>query len=170
MPDTQNSSSGRATARPKSKTPKLVMGAVQGHIELPAHVVKGAARLADEFYTAQEEHDWGGDQVETYAEPLWLLGAGATWCPDPAHLGLAPTGRHGELVVTAGVDPHTDDFHGLVLVVVLHNDGLKFKQGRLSYAPLPGDWFIFNDRVDHSVSSKKGRSTFVGWTIPLQPL
>lgn len=146
------------------------MGEILGRCELPTHVTAGAARLADEFFTAQEEHEWSGDQVETYAEPLWLKRSGATWRPDVSHLGMEVTGRQSELVVTAGVDQHIDDFHGPVLLVVLHNDGLKFKQGKVSRMPNAGDWFIFNDRKKHGVSSALGRSTFVGWAIPLQPL
>lgn len=157
-------------ASARSAAPKLVMGEVMGRCELPAHVTAGAARLADEFFTAQAEHEWAGDQVETYAEPLWLGREGAPWRPSVTHLGLEPTGKQSELVVTAGVDQHTDDFHGLVLLVVLHNDGLKFKQGKISYAPNAGDWFIFNDRQKHGVSSARGRATFVGWAIPLQPV
>lgn len=72
--------------------------------------------------------------------------------------------------LTAGVDPHTDDFHGPVLLVVLHNDGLKFRQGKVSYTPGAGDWFIFNDCKKHRVSSAPGRATFVGWAIPLEPI
>lgn len=153
--------------RTASTRATLVLGEVQGRCELPAHVIAGAARLAAEFFTAQEEHEWSGDQVETYAEPLWFKRAGATWRPDVTHLGLTPTGEQSELVVTAGVDPHTDDVHGLVLLVVLHNDGLKFKQGKVSIAPAAGDWFIFDDRRNHSVSSAPGRAVFVGWAIPL---
>lgn len=74
------------------------------------------------------------------------------------------------MVVTAGVDQHTDEFHGLVLLVVLHNDGLKFKQGKVSNVPAAGDWFIFDDCKNHGVSSAPGSATFVGWAIPLQPI
>lgn len=149
---------------------KIVLGEILGRCDLPDHVTVGAARLADEFFTAQEEHEWSGDQVEMYAEPLWLKRFGAPWRPIVAHLGLEPTGKLSELVVTAGVDQHVDDFHGLVLLVVLHNDGLRFRQGKVSHAPVAGDWFVFDDRKRHGVSSARGRSTFVGWVIPLQPI
>lgn len=108
--------------------------------------------------------------METYAEPLWLKREGVLFRPSVSHLGLKPTGSRSELVVTAGVDQHIDDFHGPVLMVVLHNDGLKFRQGKVSHTPIAGDWFIFNDRQKHGVSSARGRATFVGWAIPLQPV
>jgi hypothetical protein len=146
------------------------MGAIQGRCVLPPQVVTGAANLATEFFTAQEERDWSGDQVETYAEPLWLTRGGATWRPAVSHLGMEVTGKQSELVVTAGVDQHIDDFHGPVLLVVLHNDGLKFRQGRVSHVPSAGEWFIFDDQRKHCVSSAQGRATFIGWAIPLQPI
>lgn len=154
----------------RSAAPKFVMGEILGRCELPAHVAVSAARLAEEFFTAQEERAWSGEQVETYADPLWLKLDGARWRPSVADLGLGPTGMGSELVVTAGVDQHTDDCHGPVLIVVLHNDGLKFKQGKVSHAPAPGDWFVFNDRQKHGVSSGPGRATFVGWAIPLESI
>lgn len=167
---TANAKAERQATSGRSAGQKIVMGGIQGRCELPAHVTASAARLADVFFTTQEELEWSGDQVETYAEPLWLKREGALWRPSVMHLGLEPTGKQSELVVTAGVDQHTDDFHGPVLLVVLHNDGLKFKQGKISHMPTAGDWFIFNDRLKHGVSSARGRATFVGWAIPLQPV
>lgn len=169
MHHTVSTTEAKSVARSKS-TGALVMGEILGRCDLPVHVTAGAARLADEFFTSQEQHDWAGDQVETYAETPWLKRGGASWRPDVSHLGWQPTGRQSEIVVTAGVDQHIDDFHGPVLLVVLHNDGLKFKQGKVSNVPAAGDWFIFNDRKNHGVSSAPGRATFVGWAIPLQPI
>jgi hypothetical protein len=51
---------------------------------------------------------------------------------------------------------------------VIHNDGLKFRQGRVSHAPKAGEWFVFDDRKLHGVSSGKGRATFIGWAIPVE--
>ena len=154
----------------RSAGQKLATGRILGRVELPGHVTAGAARLANEFFSAQEDQEWSGDPVETYAEPLWLKRGGATWRPSVSHLDMEPTGRSTELVITAGVDQHIDDFHGPVLLVVLHNDGLKFKQGKVVHVPAAGDWFIFDDRTSHGVSSAPGRATFVGWAIPLQPV
>lgn len=167
----QNVTQPSAIRLPRHLTgPDLVMGAIQGKCSLPLHVIKGAARLATEFFAAQEALEFGGEAVETYAEPLWLKRGGATWRPDVAFLGMKPTGTQSELVVTAGVDQHVDEFHGPVLLVVLHNDGLKFRQGKNSHVPVAGEWFIFDDRRNHGVSSAPGRATFVGWAIPLEPL
>jgi hypothetical protein len=74
--------------------------------------------------------------------------------------------REEQLVATACADMHTDD-EGLVLVVVLHNDGLTFRQVR--HKPKAGDWFIFDDRLSHRVVEAPGRSAFIGWNIPIVP-
>ncbi|WP_244103155.1 hypothetical protein [Burkholderia gladioli] len=72
-------------------------------------------------------------------------------------------------MATPGVEPHTDG-EGLVLMIVLHNDGLRFKQGRVKHVPNAGDWFVFDDRMDHRVDggTDGGREMFVGWNIPIE--
>ncbi|MCQ0034318.1 hypothetical protein [Burkholderia glumae] len=55
----------------------------------------------------------------------------------------------------------------MVLMTVLHNDGLGFKQGRVRHIPSAGDWFIFDDRKPHAANEAPGRSTFVAWNIPI---
>lgn len=150
------------------------LGTILGCVALPAHVTRNAAKLGDDFYTAAEECDFSGDQVETYAIPSWVTRGGAPWVPDLAALGYrrADSGYRGRqelLVVTAGVDMHTDD-EGLVLMVVLHNDNLTFRHGKVRHQPKAGDWFIFDDRKPHGVREVAGRATFIGWNIPIVPV
>lgn len=92
MHNTVNTGPVKEVTRRMSTSAQLVMGAIQGRCDLPAHVTACAARLADEFFTRQEALGWSGDPVETYAETLWLKRGGATWQPNVSHLGLQPTG------------------------------------------------------------------------------
>lgn len=149
----------------------LPLGSILGRVELPDHVGRGAAKLADEFFAAAEAEEFCGNPVETYAIPLWANRGGAVWLPDPATFGYRRAeggyrGREELLVVTAGVDPHTDD-EGLVLMIVLHNDNLTFSQGKARHKPAAGDWFIFDDRKPHGVKEAPGRATFIGWNMPI---
>lgn len=149
----------------------IPLGSICGHVQLPAHVARGAATLADEYFTAAEAADFCGDCVETYAIPLWANRGGAVWLPDLAANGYRRGNhdlrrREDLLVVTAGVEAHTDD-EGLVLMVVLHNDDLTFYQGKVRHKPVAGDWFIFDDRKPHGVKEAPGRATFVSWNIPI---
>ncbi|WP_244136818.1 hypothetical protein [Burkholderia vietnamiensis] len=114
------------------------------------------------------------DQVETFAIPSWAKRDGAPWLPNLAALGYCHAdsgyrGRDEQFVATAAVDMHTDD-EGLVLMVVLHNDGLTFRQGTVRHKPKAGDWFIFDDRLPHGVVEAPGRAAFLGWNIPIIPL
>lgn len=108
----------------------LPLGSILGSVQVPGHVIRLSDQLAGEFYTAAEEIEFCGDQVETFAIPPWASRDGAAWLPDLAALGYRRAdsghlgGREELLVATAAADMHTDD-EGLVLMVVLHNDGLS---------------------------------------------
>lgn len=152
------------------------LGKICGSVALPPLVIAESAKLADEVFSAAEEQAFCGDEVETSSIPAWALRDGARWLPDLKALGYRRVRadvfgreRREVLVVTPGVEPHTDD-EGLVLMVVLHNDGLIFKQGRVKHAPNAGDWFVFDDRKDHGVDggTDGGREMFVGWNIPIE--
>lgn len=150
------------------------IGPILGRVALPDSVVRGSARLAEAFYAAAEESEFCGDAVETYAIPVWARNGGAVWLPDLHALGYRKAesgfrGREEVLVATAGVDAHIDD-EGLVLMIVLHNQGLTFRQGKVRHVPQAGDWFLFDDRKPHGVKEAPGRSVFVGWNIPIAPL
>lgn len=153
----------------------LPLGSILGSVQVPGHVIRLSDQLAGELYTAAEEIEFCGDQVETFAIPPWASRDGAAWLPDLAALGYRRAdsghlgGREELLVATAAADMHTDD-EGLVLMVVLHNDGLTFRQGKVRHKPKAGDWFIFDDRLPHGVDEAPGRASFLGWNIPIAPL
>lgn len=153
----------------------LPLGSILGSVQVPGHVIRLSDQLAGEFYTAAEEIEFCGDQVETFAIPPWASRDGAAWLPDLAALGYRRAdsghlgGREELLVATAAADMHTDD-EGLVLMVVLHNDGLTFRQGKVRHKPKAGDWFIFDDHLPHGVDEAPGRASFLGWNIPIAPL
>ena len=84
--------------------------------------------------------------------------------------GFRLDGRGEEMVVTLGVDQHVDGIYGPVLCLVLHNEGLTFRQGKVSHKPLAGDWFIFNDSAKHGVKEAKGSTAFVGLTLSLEKI
>ncbi|HDR9761546.1 hypothetical protein KDX16_15785 [Burkholderia vietnamiensis] len=161
----------RITARAAGALPP---GSILGSVQVPGHVIRLSDQLAGEFYTAAEEIEFCGDQVETFAIPPWASRDGAAWLPDLAALGYRRAdsgfrGREELLVATADVDMHTDD-EGLVLMVVLHNDGLTFRQGKVRHKPKAGECFIFDDRLPHGVDEAPGRAAFLGWNIPIVPL
>lgn len=52
-------------------------------------------------------------------------------------------------------------------MVVLHNDGLTFRQGKVRNKAKAGDWFISDDGLPHGVVEANGRATFVGWNISI---
>ena len=142
---------------------------IHGTVILPKQVRDGACNLASLFYDEQEAEDWSGDEVCTYKQPDWLRHF-ATAFHAREHeksVGFVQTGKGRDVVVTAGAVKHIDDIHGYTMVLTLHNDGLKFRQGKCSFTPLAGDWFIFDDRKSHGVLGNAGRSVFVGWTMPI---
>lgn len=152
----------------------LPLGSILGSVQIPRDVIHLSDKLADEFYATAEESEFCGDQVETYAIPSWASHNAAAWLPDLATLGYRRAdsgyrGREEVLVATASADMHTDD-EGLVLMVVLHNEGLTFRQGRVRHKPKAGDWFMFDDRLPHGVDEARGRASFLGWNIPIVQL
>jgi len=158
----------RRRVAPAGSMTTVVPGAILGSIVMPDHITSNAAKLSEEFFTAAEKEEFSGESVETYAIPIWAKRGGTAWLPDVSDLGYRRSNIPHELVVTAGVDPHTDG-GGFVLMVVLHNDGLIFSQDGVRHAPCAGDWFIFDDHRSHKMKEARGRATFVGWHIPLVP-
>lgn len=145
-------------------------GAVQGKITFDANVIAHARAASAHQYQAASEEEFSGDAVETYALPAWLPPVDS-WLPhaDLLSLGLVrnPTDEP-QMVGTCGIDPHSDCIHGLVFVVVLHNDQLKFKQGRQMHETVIGEWFIFDDRLDHEVRDTKQSTCYLCITVPLR--
>lgn len=164
---------GRTKTGPAAQTPApLRLGDICGHIPLAPEIAAKATRLARDHFAAEVENDFEGEDVESFVLPRWAPKRG-TWWPTGrlAEIGFRLSTNDGvreDLVVTFGVDGHTDDYAGHQLCYVLHNDGLTFHTGRVRTAPKAGDWFIFDDRVNHGVKEATGNAVFVGWTIPLE--
>lgn len=157
---------------PEVLTPRApaIPAAVQGTLDLPAAALAAAASLAAAQYQAAVKAEFCGDAVETYALPDWL---------PPLHsllphehllsMGLELNDLHrAELVGTCGVDPHPDHIHGLVMIVVLHNDGLTFRQGRVRHAATAGQWFIFDDRKLHEVIETERSTCYLALAVALR--
>ena len=148
----------------------LKFGPVRGHIALDAHVLRMASEFAAEHYKAEEATGFAGENVEVFENPTWAPKR-ESWIPvdELKALGYRATssGYGEEMVVTRGVDQHVDDAHGPVLCLVLHNDGLTFRQGSASHKTRAGEWFIFHDRANHGVKEIRGAAAYVALTVPL---
>lgn len=164
-PDMQPTDTTPARRRLTIQPGGLALGSILGSVVLPEHVTRHATKCAREFFDVVEANGFP-DPVETTQIPLWAERYGAPWIPDVSALGYRRVGKREEIVATVGVDPHTDGT-GLVLMVVLHNDGLTFSHGKVRHKPKAGDWFIFDDRKPHAVKEATGRSSFIGWNIPI---
>lgn len=97
----------------------------------------------------------------------------ASWFPTVAlaAMGLERGKAAHEFLATVGIDAHQDHIHGPVLIWVLHNDGLTFKQGKVSHKTAAGEWFVFDDHQNHGVKEcKKCKKdgAYLCWAVPLQ--
>ena len=135
---------------------------VQGQLKLPGSVISGAAELAASFSA-----DITKDSIEVYSQPHWLKPIINKFLGHNLYIKLSHTDRDRHLVATMGCVRHIDNWHGNIVMLVLHNEGLKFKQGRSSFAPKAGEWFIFDDRKYHQVIASKAGGAFLGWSIPM---
>lgn len=154
----------------KNNQPTVAMGKVHGTIAVSAEVAKFAAIMAEEIFAAGEAQEFCGDAVELFNPPAWAPSF-KSWFPKVAleALGLKQ-GKDAHYVLgTYGVDKHTDSAHGPVLIWVLHNDRLKFRQGKEAHATQAGEWYVFDDRVSHAVrESSAKRGVYLCWAVPLQ--
>ncbi|MFK4706142.1 hypothetical protein ABIC83_002981 [Roseateles asaccharophilus] len=148
----------------------LRCGEICANVALSTGITAGAARLAADYYKSCEAIEFCGEDVETFSVPDWVGDVSLLVPTDAlADMGLRWNGKlmGNELIATIGVDQHIDDAYGPVLCVVLHNDSLTFRTGKVSHKPKAGDCFVFNDRVKHGVKEAKGASVFVALTLPL---
>lgn len=153
-----------------ANAPALRCGEVFVKVSLPPSVAAAAARFASDYYNSCKAIEFCGDDVETFDVPSWVGNVGTLVQADRlGSMGYRWVGKlnGGELIATVGVDQHIDDAFGPVLCIVLHNDNLTFRTGKVSHKPKPGDCFIFNDRVNHGVKEAAGASVFVALTLPL---
>lgn len=150
--------------------PSRLPAEIQGSISLPDITLRAASALAASQYQSAVDAEFSGDPVETYELPAWLPPV-ESFLPHEhlCSLGLERNHRErAELVGTCGVDPHVDQIHGVVMIVVLHNDGLTFRQGRVRHAAAPGQWFVFDDRKSHQVIETKRSTCYLALAVPLR--
>ena len=160
-----------ATVRAEA-VPLFKLGSIAGRLPLDSGTLREAQRFSAQFFKSQAAIEFSGDDVETFKTPDW---APKTWLPlkEAKALGFAPRAVRTspvELVATCGVDLHVDNINGLTACLVLHNDALQFKQGRVLHTPEAGDWFIFDDDRAHRVRSAPGEAVFLGLVLPLVKL
>lgn len=158
------------TVQTKQAPMKHPWGVIQGTVTLPASVISSARDLSKEYFRQAAAQDFCGDPVEDLGFPSWM-GERRLWINEAELrvLGFAPASGE-QLLATVSVDPHVDAIHGPVMALVLHNDGLTFKQGRVSHKTAVGEWFIFDDRKPHQVRESKKSTTYLLWSLPLREL
>lgn len=156
----------------KTRIAPVVMGAIQGSIELPASLCAQAQVLAKQVLADGEAEDFGGEPVSWLSDKQ-LIPVCMSLFPTEAvrALGYEPApGKDAKVYGTYGVGPHEDDVDGIVFIMVLENKGLKFKQKGQSHITLPGQWFLFNDRDTHEVKEGKNSVAYVFFHVPLRPI
>lgn len=148
-------------------------GAVQGSISLPAELTTQAFNAGQAVYREAEANEFTDDAVVWLPEAAWHNDA-LRWFPADAvrALGFVPSSRDThvpKVYSTIGTDPHVDDEgQGPVFVLVLANDGLKFKQGKHAHVTQVGEWFLFDDCRTHTVNPTRRSTSYVFLHVPLQ--
>ncbi len=152
------------------KNTQFPWGAIQGSLPLTPALLDTARSLAQAHFAQAEAEEFCGDAVEDMLLPDELLPV-MDLLPHQELLALGFEVRKDaqvQLLATASVDSHEDDIHGPVLIVALHNDGLKFKQGRQAHVTQAGQWFVFDDRKPHEVREGKKSTSYLALSVPLR--
>ena len=148
-------------------------GTIQGCITLDPAVVAGARELRTDHFADAVTYEAPEEAVTVHLQQDWLP-AIESWWPAVALelLGFEKARGSGELLVTHGVGPHVDEINGPTLILVLYNAGLAFSQGEVRHVTQPGEWFIFNDRIEHDICSNPGpldnADIYACLSVPLQ--
>ena len=156
-------------ARHSGRKQGVRLGEIQGRIQLSEAILVGAKLSGQQAFEEAQRAQFCGDQVEWLPDAKWMPECRALFPRDAVErLGLtkAAAASPGRFYSTHGVDPHIDG-EGLAFVLVLANDGLKFRQGRVSHVTEPGEWFIFDDRLLHSVKESRRSTSYVFWHLTL---
>lgn len=162
----------RRSAAVKATKNAFEWGVVRGRVDLPATVVASAAAMAHSYFKEAEASEFSGDPVEEELVPSWM-DCREQWLP---HEQLHELGfkidmiEMEQLLLTVGVDSHIDAIHGPVFILVLHNNGMTFKQARISHKTQVGEWFVFDDCKAHAVRESATSTAYVCWSVPLVSL
>lgn len=156
-----------------NKTKGFEWGKVQGAIALPAHLRDAAHSAGTQAYLLAEDDGFSGDPVTWLPDDPWHAAAAALFPAEPVRaLGfeLATKGdSQFRVYTTHGTDPHIDG-EGPCFILVLANNGLKFKQGKHSHVTEAGEWFIFDDRISHLVRETSRSTSYVFLHHPLKAI
>ncbi|MBU9200011.1 hypothetical protein KTD31_01160 [Burkholderia multivorans] len=145
-----------------SRKPEFAWGAIQGTLTIPQHLRTAAQAGGKAAYEEAEREEFCGDPVIWLPEEPWHAEC-ATLFPAEAVRALGfELDSDGQFRVysTHGTDPHTDG-EGPCFILTLANDGLKFKQGRQSHVTNAGEWYIFDDRLSHTVNASRSSTSYV---------
>jgi hypothetical protein len=150
-----------------TKTTTLDLGAVQGCVTLPAALLRLATEAARQVLAEGHAQEFCGEAVS------WLTDSEMVKACLPHFpltsvqaLGLEPDIARARVYGTYGVDSHIDG-DGLVCILVLENQGLKFKQKRQTHVTNTGEWFIFDDRLPHLVKESKNSGAYIFLHVPV---
>lgn len=161
--------------------PDLVLGTQLAFAAVPAALRVYAASAARDFHARQVASAYN-EQVDTASVPRQFAALQREWVPDasvlrPHGLRVRRGGAKAHLVLTTGVDPHSDDYLGPTLLWTIHNDGLEFWQrGGARRNPEAGDILIFDDGVPHSMDLTRAQqkdarfaaAVWIGWAVGLE--
>lgn len=153
------------------KSKPLVFGVAQGSACLSDELLDFARQSATAFWAFQVKTEFN-DPVDTLVVPPTI---GRDWLPHQAlaNLGLKVADKHNDLLVmTTSVDNHVDNINGLMLALVVRNEGFYFSQrGHGKHQHQDGQWFVFNDAIDHAAQESRispKEAVHVLWTFALK--
>lgn len=141
-----------------------------GSVILSSGIRAAARELADQDFQECQRQGFCGDAVRDHLLPHWLGPLDQVLPVGALHrLRLKVREEHGaRLYATCGVDEHVDDMDGLAVAVVLYSDGFTFSQGDLSLKLSAGDWFVFDDGLEHAVAESREATSLLVLTAPLR--
>ncbi|MDB5930980.1 MAG: hypothetical protein JWR60_2687 [Polaromonas sp.] len=147
---------------------KTNAGQVLGKLAIPPALAQTAAQIAKSFWDTQVADDFN-EPVDTCTPQGLCL----DWLPinDLFDQGYRAIPQNHHWVMTTSVDAHINRVWGPMLVFVLVNDGMFFKQRREKAIHKPGEWFIFNDALAHEVNPTKSspkEAVYLGWAVQLE--
>jgi len=143
---------------------EVVWGRVQGRVNIPEHLRVKAHAAGQVAYAEAANAGFCGDEVVWLPDEPWHHECAALFpVQEVRELGFELSRKHGDqfrVYSTHGTDPHVDG-EGVVFVLVLANDGLKFLQGREAHKTNVGEWYVFDDCLAHTVNATQRSTSYV---------
>ena len=156
-----------------AKREEVVWGRIQGRLSVPQHLRVKAHAAGQIAYADAKRAEFCGDEVVWLPDEPWHQECAKLF---PVHevreLGFEMSTKGGDqfrVYSTHGTDPHVDG-EGVVFVLVLANDGLKFRQGREAHVTNVGEWYVFDDCRAHTVSATQRSTSYVFLHRALSPI